>query len=269
MDVRVIVVDTFKEERPISAMYLHRAALLGNTIPLMHAEPKPTIWQGKHRITSENWWAKSNALNTGICLCQTDFIAFCDDRCVLGPLWLSAVYDSMNGNYAVCGRYEKHYDMKVEHGIITDPGFTAGIDTRREHGHAVPFNDWYGGSCALPLEWCLKVGGYSEDLCDSLGAEDSMFGTVLKNNGYPIRYDSRMLIIEDRTPTDIDGALRRADKGVSPNDKSHKIVEILRDKTDSQNSFDIRNIRDRILNGETFPPPSASHYDWFDGAKIE
>lgn len=262
---QLIVVDGLKNERPgpfLNVLHKHRA---------WHVEPKPTIWQGPSRITKEDWWAKSNALNTAICLCETEWIAFVDDRSVLMPGWLNCIYEAMANEYAVCGYYEKHFNMKVENGVIVDEGETAGVDTRLTHwNNDVPYRvkDWYGGHGALPLEWCLAVNGFSEDLCDGLGSEDSMFGCTLHNSGFPIYYDSRMRIIEDRTPGEIDGALKRADKGVSPNDKSHKIVDILRDKTSSQNSFDIRNLRARVLSGEPFPQPSASHLDWYDQQPI-
>lgn len=230
--------------------------------------PKPTIWQGEHRITLVDWWAKSNALNTAICLCQTDWIAFVDDRCVVMPGWLDCIYEAMEGEYAVCGSYEKRANMRVVNGVIVDDGTLLGADNRTRFHKPYPTVDWYGGHGALPLEWCLAVNGFSEDICDGLGSEDSMFGATLRNSGFQMCYDSRMKIIEDRTPGEIDGALKRADKGVSPNDKSHVIVNILRDKTTSQNSFDIRNLRDRVLAGEPFPPPSASHLDWFDGQPI-
>jgi glycosyltransferase involved in cell wall biosynthesis len=53
--------------------------------------PKPTIWQGQHRVTKVNWWATSNARNTGIVLADHDYIVFCDDRSRLGPRWIDAV----------------------------------------------------------------------------------------------------------------------------------------------------------------------------------
>ena len=28
--------------------------------------PKPNIWQGRHRVTAQDWWAKSSASNTAI-----------------------------------------------------------------------------------------------------------------------------------------------------------------------------------------------------------
>jgi hypothetical protein len=230
-------------------------------------KPKPTIFQGEHRITKENWWAKSNALNTAICICQTEFIAFIDDRCVLGPQWFSAVKEAMNGGYAVCGTYEKRANLKVENGVIVDAGELLGQDTRTPGLY--DFNSWYGGSGALPLEWCLRVQGFPE-ITDGLGSEDSMFGVLLRNNNFPIKYDSRMLLIEDRTPGEIDGALKRADKNphLGQRAKSWAIVRLFEDKTTSQNEFDIRHMRESVLSGHPFPPPTGAHYDFYDGQPI-
>jgi hypothetical protein len=233
-----------------------------------HRKPKPNIWQGKHRLTKEDWWAKSNALNTAICLCETDWIAFVDDRSVLMPGWLDRIHDAMRGRYAVCGSYEKRLNLKVENGVIVDEGTIDSLDQRQQLDYPQPTKDWYGGHGALPLSWCLAVNGFSEDLCDGLGLEDCMFGLTLYNAGFPVCYDSRMRIIEDRTQGEINGALRRTDKGVSPDDKSHAIVAKFQGATTSMNSFDISEVRDRVLHGQPFPPPSASPNDFFDGQPI-
>jgi hypothetical protein len=267
---RIIVVDYFRDQRwnEVQTIFLDAFENSGFSLQWIHIECMPTIWQGKYQITREPWWAKSAYLNSAICRCETETIAFCDDRSVFCDGWINSVADAANENIAVVGTYAKHANLKVENGVITDIGTVLGVDHRPQSGGPYPSRDWYGGHGALPLEWCLRVNGFSQDLCDSLGSEDSMFGVTLHNSGYPIKYDPRMKIIEDRTPGEIDGALKRADKGVSPSDKSHAIVSILRDKTSSQNSFDIRNLRDRVLAGEPFPEPSASHLDWFDGQKI-
>lgn len=265
--IKVIVVDSFADPGRHEWM-AQRLTESSATFSIKHVAPKPTIWQGPHRITREDWWAKSNALNTGIALCKTEWIAFCDDRCILGPHWLQSIRHAMDDEYAVCGSYEKRSDMKVEDGAITDYGTLIGEDVRQPKGFPVPTKDWYGGSGALPLEWCLAVNGFSEDLCDSLGLEDAMFGVTLHNSGYPICYDSRMMLLEDRTQGQIDGALKRTDKGISPNDKSHEIVARLHHSTTSMNSYDIRDVRNRVLASEPFPPPSASHTDWFDGQPV-
>lgn len=237
-----------------------------------HVLPKPTIWQGEHRITKEDWWAKCNALNTGIALCDTEWIAFVDDRSVLAHGWLQCIQDAMMNEYAVCGSYEKRANMKVTNGEITEAGELLGQDIRTQRGFPHRTADWYGGSGALPLEWCLLVNGFPE-LTDGLGFEDIAFGILLRNNQLPLYYDSRMRLIEDRTPGEIDGALKRASKpSPDPSDihqaKDYRILAIMNDSKSSPNPFDIREIRRTVLNGGQFPAPSSSHNDWFDNQPI-
>ncbi len=262
-NTKVIVVSTF----PLSS------ALRYPEIPIRVVTPKPTIWQGEHRITKEDWWSKCNAMNTGIALCDTEWIAFVDDRCVLSHGWLHAIQDSMIGNYAVCGSYEKRANMKVVNGEITDAGKLLGQDIRTQRGFPHLTSDWYGGSGALPLEWCLRVNGFPEKWCDGLGFEDIAFGILLRNNHLEMRYDSRMRIIEDRTPSEIGGALKRASKpSPDPNDihqaKDYRILSIMSASASSGNSFDIGPLRERTLKGKPFPLPTADHHDWFDGSNI-
>jgi hypothetical protein len=264
-NTKIIVVDTFfPSQHPLT-----------ETIKtyVRWTLPKPTIWQGEHRITREDWWAKCNAMNTGMCLCDTEWISFVDDRSVLSHGWLQCVQDSMIHNYAVCGSYEKYANMKVENGEIIDEGEPLGGDIRRKFGTAVRTTDWYGGSCALPLEWCLRVNGYPEDICDGLGFEDIAFGILLRNNHLDIRYDNRMRIIEDRTPGEsYEGALKRASKPSPTNNKydakDYKILERMAGSTQSGNSYDITKLRQHTLSGEPFPLPTASHLDWFDQQPI-
>ncbi len=237
-------------------------------IEIKHVEPKPTIWQGVHRITPEDWWAKSNALNTAIALCQTEWIAFMDDRSVLLPGWLDVIKQAMDGPYAVCGAYQKRVNMEVVNGVITNQGTLIGSDSRRDLPHPQLSKDWYGGHGALPLEWCLAVNGFSEDYCDSLGLEDAMFGHTLYYSGFEQRYDSRMKIVEDRTQGQIDGALRRSDWGESPNDASHAIVAAFQGQRTSMNSYNLRSLRESVLAGNPFPPPTASHTHWYSGEDI-
>lgn len=249
-----------------------------------HTRPKPTVWQGEHRLTKEDWWATSNARNTAICLCQTDWIAFLDDRCVLLPGYLDGIKAAMKGNYAVCGAYEKRHSMTVENGAIVNPGITeqikrnsvvTGIDSRErelaEKKIATPYpcsGGWYFGcNFALPLEWALQVGGVPE-VADSLGMEDVLFGLLLENNKFPIKYDPRMKIIEDRTPAESGPVMRRVDKGKSPHDKSHALLAMFTNATSSLNIFNIRALRNSVLRGEPFPIPSKPTLDWWDKQPI-
>ena len=253
----IIIVDLYKTGGEIPQDFM---------VDIQHVAPKPTVWQGKYRLTKEDWWGKSNAMNTAICLCTTDFIAFVDDRSVLAPTWLGAIKRAMSGGYAVCGTYEKRANMKVENGVIVDGGTLLGSGRPQGFGRT---RDWWGGSYALPLEWCLQVNGWSEDVCDGLGSEDSQFGITLWNSGLPMYYDSDLKIIEDRTPTEIDGP-RRADmnSNLGGKAKSWDIVRNFKNKTSSQNSYDIRNMRARIQSGEPFPMPSASDREWYRGMPL-
>lgn len=267
-NTHIIVVNSFLDE----AYEVSRRMSDGIIVKFQNVPPKPTIWSGKYRITKTDWWSKCNSANTSIALCDTEWIAFVDDRSVLSRGWLQCVQDSMIHSYAVCGSYEKRAHMKVENGEIIEQGELLGQDIRTQRGFPHPTLDWYGGSCALPLEWCLKVNGFPEDVCDGLGFEDVAFGILLRNNKLPMYYDSRMRLIEDRTPTEIDGALKRASKPSPTQDKlqakDYRILEIMRNSMQSGNSYNLSELREKVLKGEPWPEPTASHYDWFDGEKI-
>ena len=171
-EIHLIVVDTLA--RP--------PALLGVPAGLFRdvvvTAPKPTIWQGAHRVTTQDWWANSNARNTGIVLCQTDYITFLDDRCHLGGLWLEAVRSGESSREAViAGAYEKLENGKV----IRDHRLEQCPEGKFDCG-----GGWlYGCTLALPLEWCLETNGFEEG-CDGLSGEDYIFGFMLENNGHRI-----------------------------------------------------------------------------------
>lgn len=238
--------------------------------------PKPTVWQGKHRLTKEEWWAASNARNTGICLCKTDWIAFLDDRSVILPGYINSIREAMAGNYAVFGAYQKRTGLGVTDGVITHSGIVTGVDSREAYvmqywsGQAPSKcpGEWsFGCNLALPLEWALQVNGYDET-CDGLSMEDVIFGLQLQNNGFDLRYDYRMKIIEDRTGSELGKPMRREDKGVSPNDKSHALLEKLRGLKRAANPFDIRQVREGALAGNPWPIPTGPTHDWYDSQPI-
>jgi Glycosyl transferase family 2 len=239
-------------------------------------EPKPNVWQGTNRITKDNWWAKSSALNTAICLCKTDWICFLDDRCVLSTTWLQSVRKAMTGNYIMAGAYEKRTGMRVEKGIIKYEGMVTGKD-RRESISAgrvrLCGGDWLYGCClAIPLEWALQVNGLPER-CDSVGFEDVIFGLILQNNKFPMRYDPRAKLIEDRSPDQIGGPMKRTSKKRFRRDDQNKANTTLQwanSSMRSDNDFEIRELRDRVLRGEPFPPVDANreYRDWFDGQLV-
>lgn len=247
---------------------------------VLRVPPKPTIWSGPHRITKEDWWSASNARNTGICLATQPWIAFVDDRSVLRPGWLDRVRQAMAEEYVVCGTYQKVQNLSIVNGTMT---YTAmpGRDSRLEYVEKYwrtptdpygPFDcpgEWtYGCSLALPLEWALRVGGFDET-CDGSSGEDYIFGLMLQNHQFHIRFDPRMRMIEDRTPERCGPIAKRKDKGISPNDKSHALLERLRVLKHALQPPNLREIRNAVLNGQSFPGPSANQLDWYDGQPIK
>lgn len=258
---------------------LHHVERLLCKTDILYTKPKPTVWSGPHRLTKTDWWSKSNSLNTALCFCQTDFVAFVDDRCVVGPEWLKGVRQASMERYAVCGPYEKTHNMVVENGLVKSYSETDGKDHRMKSiaWHMKPKGlknpwpahpDWtYGCSLALPLEWALAVNGFDE-MCDGLSYEDTVFGTMLANRGYPILFDERMKVTQDRTPGHTDPAAMRKDKGVSPKDKSHSQIERTRKATQALHPIDLRQIRKDVLAGKDWPKPWGPSSDWFDAQPI-
>lgn len=239
-------------------------------LPLLTVPCKPNVWQGPHRFTKSEWWAKSAYINTAICLCKTDWIAFVDDRSVLMPTWLQSVREAMDGNYAVAGSYEKRRDMTVENGSIQHGGTVIGTDPRKVSSHApirMTGGWWFGCTNALPLEWALEING-ADECCDSLGMEDVVFGSMLAANGFPMKYDERMAIVEDRTPEFYEAAVGRTDLGVSPNDKSHGILSRTAGKKRATHHWNLREVRDLVQRGEPFPIPTEPTHDWWDGRPL-
>lgn len=241
--------------------------------------PKPNVWQGKHRLAKENWWAVSNARNTALCLCKTDWILFLDDRCVLMPGFMDAVREAMAGNYIMAGSYEKRQHMTVENGVIKNGGIIQAVDARESYvnqtNRTIPFRcggEWLFGCCILlPLEAALSSNGYPER-CNSLSFEDVIFGMLLANNRWALQFDPRAKMIEDRTPEKLGIPMRRESKERHPNDtsdKAHTMLKWVRSATRSDNGYGIRELRAKIQAGGDFQIPNdPDAKDWFDGKLV-
>lgn len=234
-------------------------------------KPKPNVWQGAGRLTDRDWWAMSNARNTALCLANTDYIAWVDDRCVLGPRWLEGIRAAAEGEYAVCGTYEKRHGMGVHNGVIMHGGIINGKDGRvLTRGVQNCYHQFWGGTMAMPIEWALKVNGFEEG-CDGLGAEDYIMGMILCNAGYVTKFDPRVLVIQDRTPGETGPDMPKTSKERFPHDtldKGHKAIERFGTTKRAEHQWNLREIREAVLRGEPFPAATGPQTDWFDGQKI-
>lgn len=232
--------------------------------------PMPTVWAGPNRLPKDNWWHAAACRNTVLCHAKHEFVACLDDRFVLMPTWMDAVRQAEQEKYVVCGTYQKRSNMTVVDGVIQHGGTITGEDSRLKvtNGHKFKCGGpWcFGCTFALPLEWALNVNGV-DSTCDGLSMEDVIFGNTLTNAGYPIYYDPRMSMVEDRTPGQLGTPMRREDKGISPNDKSHGLLSKMRGVKRAIHPIDLRKIRDSVLAGNPFPPAWGPTEDWWDGQK--
>jgi hypothetical protein len=204
-------------------------------------------------------------MNTALVLCETDYIAFLDDCCRLGPKWLGTVrHGERKRKSVLAGTYDK-----IERGVVTP-------DHRRILAPGGKLNcggGWlYGCTFALPLERALETNG-AEEGCDGMGTEDYIFGLMVENNGHRIDFVTDMAVRQERAEIAVPGipsiSLRRTDKGVSPNDKSHFALARFRVRKQTEFTPDLRALRAaRAAGSLVWPLPDPNLRDWFDGQLV-
>jgi hypothetical protein len=282
--IRVVVVDFYaytaiaQEHRPYQ---INGDRMKEGGGELWVTQPKPTVWQGQHKLTSVDYFCPSNARNTAIALAPDGYIAFVDDLSVLLPGWLSAVREAEAGGYIALGAYKKQLKMVVEGGDIKsfDP-YSNGVDSRWSAGadHPVPAaGSWmFGCSLAAPVQAFLDINGFDED-CDSMGGEDYLAGMMLERAGYRLMYDRRMLTYESEEAHHEDPPFKRIIKihrGAHPGckDASHAILQQVQGgRNRAPNYFGpegLAGLRRRALAGEPFPICQIPQHDWRDSQPL-
>ena len=248
-------------------------------IDLCHVLPKPTVWQGKHKLTKNHHFAASNSRNTIFALTKHDFVACVDDLSVLLPGWLDNALHARHHGYVALGAYKKVLKLNAaENGDVTYEEFQPGIDSRwpRGSGNGIIEVDgaWmFGCSFALPIEFALKVNGFDE-ICDGTGLEDVEFGCRLHRANCKIFYNRNMLTYESEEGHTQEGNQKfvRESKmtkmGIMSDWYIHNFL-IHGSKTWTEgNTFNLRDLRNHVLNGNPFPIPTSPTHDWRDGAPL-
>lgn len=281
MEIHVLVIDLHRYTRitPVT-IPLEMLRVLGS---FRWEQSKPSVWQGPNRLVKQDWFAAANARNSAICLCATEHIAFIDDRSVLLDGWLASANEATDKNYMVFGSYEKRHGMIVKSGVIENDGAEAGAsvsgkdvrdDYAKQHwAHLTPPypcpGEWgFGCTLAMPIDWALKINGFDET-CDGMGMEDAIFGKMAQNNGFETMFDPRMKIVEDRSPEQLGTVMKREDKGVSPNDRSHALLNMLKDRKTAAHPINLSQIREDVLSGKHWPLPWGPTHDFWDNQPLQ
>lgn len=270
-DSQLLVVDFHCDERPLEFKELLKQ------FNAIHVPPKPTVWQGKHRLAKDNWFAASNARNTALCLAPDGYIVYCDDLSVLMPGWVDVVRDVAKSGIITCGAYRKVQELTVEDKtgvVIHYKDFPQGHDNRI--ATSVPMHcggNWmYGCSLAAPVDALISVNGWPEALCDGMGFEDCIMGIMLGNAGFRFQYHKNMMTWESEEGHRTNEVFRREDPGRSPRDKSHAVLDqAVRNMKWHPNYFGdegIVGLRKRVLAGQPFPVLGIPEHEWYTGTRI-
>lgn len=271
-EVRVIVIDHYAPKD---------RSLDEGTRGFARVRPKPNVWNGEFRLTKEDWFNAGSARNTGICYCRTPWIAFVDDLSVLRPGWLAAAIEATNyPTQITLGAYRKLKKLVVDEAgnVASYEEFPAGIDNRQKHvdpsltqARAFPaYGSWlYGCSLVAPVEAFLQINGWEETVVGGIGFEDVTTGMILTEAGWKFRYDTRLMTFESEEDHHVEPPFKKSDYGVSPNDKSHKVLELLKGVKRCDNPFDLRALRDDILSGKPFPIPTTPTHEWYTGIALK
>lgn len=212
--------------------------------------PKPNLWQGPHRLTPRDVWAKSQSANTAICLARYDYLAFVDDRCVPGPRWLAAIRKGSSRRASVlAGAYERILGVdqrEVDHRL-----------SRRPEGKTDCGGGWlYGCTFALPLAWALEVNGFEEGL-DGLAQEDCVFGFYLENAGHRIDFVPALHVTLHRQHAEAQHPYARSDGA-----EFKEALARFRDRRCAEFTPDLRDLRKRVRAGKEFPSVREPTHPW-------
>jgi hypothetical protein len=291
-DLQVVVIDG-RHPRRLEASF-----------PVECHAPKPTVWQGPHRLTQRDYFCAANARNTAFALARHDHVAFVDDLSVLLPGWLKAHVHAATHEYVLCGTTCKHKNIEVSADgvVVRSDEFPPGTDSRMQHLRSDDLvrcsGGWlYGGTFSVPLEHALRVNGQDE-IHDTIGGEDYDFGARLERAGSAIYITRACGTLEDEDGHHAESPMVRLDKpwppsnGVAPRTLSangwsdssepcsvsdgpyssnylfHRTMRESARSWTLGNPFDLRALRSAVLAGEPFPIPDEPRLHWVDGQPL-
>jgi hypothetical protein len=247
---------------------------------LIHTLPKPCVWQGKYKLTKNEYFAAANARNTGFALCNTSHIAFVDDLTVVMPGWLAQAQHACANSYVMAGAYKKLWEMQVENGVLVNyREERSGIDSRWGLGSdsgIVPITGGclFGCNFVLPMEFVLKINGQDEQW-DSLGGEDFDMGIRLTRAGYGIYYNRNARTYESEEghhTSNFKVIHSRLDKPCEGTYSSNVLLNRLNNDSlrywSLGNQWTLPELRNHYAVHGEFPIPTKPTHHWVDGQPL-
>ncbi len=289
--IRVVVIDFFAEAlkhedgwtADMAAVRREEFREACKCPDLVHSAPIWNPWQGPHRLTRENWFAKADYLNAAACLTPGEWMVSCDDLSVLMPGWLAAVREATERRgFVTCGAYRKVECLAVLRGNVVgfrerEGGADIGVDPRFKHTNAeAPIRRCAGGwmfgcSFVAPMDAILKVNGWPQ-LSNGLGFEDTPTGAMIERVGYQFCYDRRMMTWESEEDHHTGKQMVRSDYGQSPEDKSHAFLAMMNAASRNENLFGpegLAGVRQRVLAGEPLPVIREPLVEFFTQRRLQ
>ena len=251
-------------------------------IKFEHYPPKPTIWQGPHKLTKSEFFCAANARNTAFCYARAPHVAFVDDLSVLLPGWLAAHFAAAAGEYVLAGTTCKNRNIVVDGdgSIRSFDKFPPGQDSRLPRITSDRIErcggSWlYGGTFSVPLARALQVNGQDE-IHDTIGGEDYDFGIRLERVGANLFIHKACGTIEDEDGHHTEAAMVRldkpwADRWMGPYSSNYLLNKLQKEDRRSGpigNPWNLAEIRDKVLAGGEFPIPTGPDKHWVDGQPL-
>jgi hypothetical protein len=258
-------------------------------IRVIHVPPKPNVWQGPTRLTTQNRFALCNARNTGLAYANFGHVAFLDDCLAAGTQWLPWHAYAARKHVALAGSYISTSDITVENGIVK--GWAqpqAGYEDHRttQGDFAIPQKvggGWlYGLNMSFPLDYALKAGGYDEQYDGQAGVEDCDFGIRLERAGCPVFFGAECAVFQVLKSHDAvcgysgHGQHQHPKERKLKDGKMHfaneKLVEELFEEPGrykGRRGVDLRKLREHVRLGLPFQVPAEPTLDWRDGRPLK
>jgi hypothetical protein len=258
----VVVVDGLHSPEREHAM----TATVAGRFPFRAVPPKPTPYNGPHRLTRLEYFAAASARNTGIVHATRPYLVFVDDLSVLMRGWWDEVTLAADTGTVVVGCYHRQRAMRVEHGTLVSSIETAeGLDSRWELGEEGAYVEVSGGHvfgsnfCA-PRELLLAVNGFDEH-CSAVGAEDYHLGIRLEWAGAHILLSHDLLMIESDDGRENQAELVRLDKVLGEEAYLARLRDFGVERRSTEGNFDVSHLLLDILYGTREIRSRGNYYD--------